>query len=181
MKKPLLVFALQQEVDPRFNDLEMVSVLVTGIGKLNAALSLSHFLNSVAADKEAYVVINLGTAGSIKYPVGSLVEPTCFYERAVSFPSRKIQVTKKTDLPTAVCGSADVVEPLTVDKPWDVVDMESFALARICADRDIPFVCVKVITDVSEGNVYRDWKKNLTSAREKLYQYWNENLKDKSF
>lgn len=180
MKNQILVFALQEEVDSRFQEFEKQHILVTGIGKLNTAICLSNFLSSSSVANIG-AIVNLGTAGSITYPVGSLVEPVEFYERAVSFPSKKIYLEKHTDLPSAVCGTGDTLESLRESKPWDVVDMEAFVLARICSEHKIPFVCVKYITDVSEGNVYKDWKKNLIFAREKLYQYWNENLKNKSF
>lgn len=180
MKKPLLVFALNEEIDPRFQKQGEPEILVTGMGKLNAALKLSQRLESIT-DLSNYIIINLGTAGSAKHAVGELVELVEFYERAVIFPSSKLQVEKQTLLASAIVGSGDLVEPIDSSKPWDCVDMEAFSLARVCKEKRLPFVSIKYITDVSEGNVYKEWKKNLIFAREKLYQYWNEALKSKSF
>lgn len=180
MKKQLLVFALAEEIDSRFQIHDDLEVLVTGMGKLNAALKLSQKLESIT-DLSNYIIINLGTAGSTKLHVGDLVEVIEFYERAVTFSSGKLQVEKQTDLFSAIAGSGDLVEPIDTTKPWDCVDMEAFALARVCKEKRLPFLSIKYITDVSEGNVYKEWKKNLIFAREKLYQYWNDHLKNKSF
>jgi adenosylhomocysteine nucleosidase len=180
MKKQILVFALNEEMDPRFENQANLEVLVTGMGKLNAAIKLSQKLETLT-DLNNYIIINLGTAGSVKHAVGDLVEIVDFYERAVTFPSTKLQGKKQTELVPAVAGSGDLVEPIDSSKPWDCVDMEAFALARVCKEKSLPFVSIKYITDVSEGNAYKEWKKNLIFAREKLYQYWNDCLKNKSF
>lgn len=180
MKKQLLVFALNDEIDPRFKEQGDLQILVTGMGKLNAAMMLSQRLGTIK-DLSNYIIINLGTAGSAKHSVGDLVELIEFYERAVIFPSAKLKVEKQTELVSAIAGSGDLVEPIDTTKPWDCVDMEAFALARVCIEKRLPFVSIKYITDVSEGNVYKEWKKNLIFAREKLYQYWNDHLKNKSF
>lgn len=180
MKKQILVFALNEEMDPRFENQANLEVLVTGMGKLNAAIKLSQKLETIT-DLNNYSIINLGTAGSAKHAVGDLVEIVEFYERAVTFPSTKLQVKKQTQLVSSVAGSGDLVEPMDSSKPWDCVDMEAFALARVCKEKSLPFVSIKYITDVSEGNVYKEWKKNLIFARDKLYQYWNDYLKNKSF
>lgn len=178
---PILFFALEEEVDKRFRNSQQ-KVVVTGMGKLHAALGLLKYLETVpASEKDALKIINLGTAGSSFFPVGSLVEMTSFYERAITFRSSVIRVPQRTSLPQGSCGSGDLVEPIEQKFPWNCVDMEAYALAKVCEEKKIPFLCVKYITDVSEGNVYKDWKKNLTFACEKLYQFWNEDLKSKSF
>lgn len=179
--QPVLFFALEDEVDPRFRK-DKQEIVVTGMGKLNAALSLCKYLEKIPYHvKDSLVIINLGTAGSRSLSVGSLVEMTTFYEKGITFRSQIIQIPQRTSLSQGVCGSGDIVEPLLETHPWNCADMEAFALAKICQDKNIPFVCVKYITDVSEGNVYKDWKKNLIFACEKLYQFWNDDLKTKSF
>ena len=57
---PLYVVALKEEVDTEFID--KFDVLITGVGKVNAAYELTRHL---AENKNIYnLVINFGTAGS---------------------------------------------------------------------------------------------------------------------
>ena len=43
----------------------------------------------------------------------------------------------------------------------DVVDMEAYAIAKICKLEKIEFQCFKYISDKADNNADIDWKKNL--------------------
>mgnify|MGYP000706363076 CR=1 FL=1 len=185
----LLLFALKKEIASSFLSLndEEVQLLVTGMGKLNAAISLSHFLASKLSGslseelKEKLVIINLGTAGSKTFPVGSLVEIAEFYERDTFFSSSKVSFPTLTSLPKAICGSGDnlinINDPLFKDSPWNIVDMEAYALAKTCQAWGLKFVSIKYITDNSEENIKKQWQLQIDKAREALYQYWMDQFK----
>lgn len=175
-----IFFALSEEVDPRF-EVYKSQITIMGMGKLNAALALTNFIKSLS-DKELqrWWIVNLGTAGSNTFAVGSLVEITSFYERGTVFKSPSLQLPKQTHLPQAICASGDNIEKIENHYPWNCVDMEAYGLAKVCIENKLPFVSIKYITDNSEGSVKSDWKKNLALAKSQLYQFWIDHLLSKS-
>jgi len=46
----------------------------------------------------------------------------------------------------------------------DVVDMEAYALAKVCTLEEIRFTSVKYITDGADDNASVDWESNLKHA-----------------
>lgn len=179
-EKKQIFFALKDEVSPEFLKGDANNITIMGMGKLNAAIALTNYLQENPNHKDL-VIINLGTAGSRKFPVGTLVEITDFFERGIVFRSQPIKINALTDLPKGKCGSGDLVEELNESLPWDCVDMEAYSLAKICYQKSISFVSIKYITDVSDDNVKNDWKKNLGLASAELFQFWTKQLKNKSF
>jgi adenosylhomocysteine nucleosidase len=131
-------------------------------------------------------VINVGTAGSAKFPTHSVVECTRFLQRDMdvrplgfqigetpfdSAALSEIAVERKfRELPEARCGSGDNFETMKADEAraagldCDVVDMEAFALAKVCALEKIEFASVKYITDGSDHKAAGDWKDNVSKA-----------------
>ena len=66
MNSPLIVCALADE----FNiETEIFSLLYTGVGKVNAAISLTEY---ILLNKKPSYVINYGTAGSKRIKVGRI-------------------------------------------------------------------------------------------------------------
>ena len=51
----------------------------------------------------------------------------------------------------------------------DVVDMEAYAIARVCKKYDVDFKCFKYISDKSDENAASDWKENIRKGNE-LFQ-----------
>ena len=43
----------------------------------------------------------------------------------------------------------------------DVVDMEAYAIAKVCKLENIEFKCFKYISDNADKNANNDWKANL--------------------
>ena len=48
----------------------------------------------------------------------------------------------------------------------EVVDMEAYALAKVCYLRDVPFVSFKYITDGADEQAHEDWEANLADGIE---------------
>jgi len=178
-RRPLVVMALPMEAQGRFEKVG-VDVLYTGIGKVNAAFELTRRLVELREKGEALpLVVNFGTAGSRRFPPGTVVACTRFEQRdmdvgglgfevgvtpfedvpkALTFPNVFV------DLPEGTCGTGDRFESDGALHAWDVVDMEAYALAKVCWFEGVPFACAKYVTDGADAAAADDWHRNLTRA-----------------
>ena len=50
----------------------------------------------------------------------------------------------------------------TLDMKVDVVDMEAYAIAKVCKLENIEFKCFKYISDNADDNANIDWNENLS-------------------
>ncbi|MGB0720068.1 MAG: nucleosidase [Bdellovibrionales bacterium] len=173
---PLLVFAMKEECQDVFDGHD---VLHSGIGKVNAAYALTKRI----AQKRPDIVINMGTAGSRKHAGGAIVNPTRFVQRdmdvtALGFP--KFQTPFSNDpieihhgmrvaaYPDGVCGTGDNFDASYEAAAFDVVDMEAYALALICKREEIPFLCLKYISDGADDDAHADWNAALLKTAKAL-------------
>lgn len=167
---------MEQESQDVFPDYD---VLHCGIGKVNAAHALTR---RVAASKPS-VVINMGTAGSRKHKGGAVLNCTSFIQRdmdvtPLGFP--KWQTPFSSDPVTiqhgmsvdgftqAICGTGDNFDATEAAGHFDVVDMEGYALALICQRENIPFLCLKYVSDGADDNAQVDFMEALHHAAVKL-------------
>ncbi len=60
-------------------------------------------------------------------------------------------------LPEAVCGTGDNFEMGHSAPHYTVVDMEAYAIAMVALRENIPFLCLKYISDGADGNAVEDW------------------------
>jgi adenosylhomocysteine nucleosidase len=67
-------------------------------------------------------------------------------------------------LPAGVCGSGDSFETGAPRLACEVVDMEGYALAKVCRLEGARFGCAKFITDGADHRAANDWQSNLVSA-----------------
>ena len=176
--KILIVMALPQESRGRL-EAAGASVLYTGVGKVNAAATLARRLAEVrCAGAPLPLVVNLGTAGSRTQPVHTLVACNRFQQRdmdvrGLGFPPG---VTPFDDTPPVIefapvfphlpqhaCSTADSFATQVYDG-GDVVDMEAFALARVCLAERARFGCVKYVTDGADSDSAAHWEAALEAA-----------------
>lgn len=82
------------------------------------------------------------------------------------------------DLPEGVCGTGDNFEttllpsadglphtgPLAHLPRPTIIDMEAFAIAKVCALEGVSFCSLKYVTDGSDSNASNDWAANLPRA-----------------
>jgi len=169
----LVVFAMRDEAGGRFEALG-VPLLYTGIGKVNAAYALTKRL----VQFRPQLVLAFGTAGSNTVAVHSLVECTRFLQRdmdvsALGLPAGHtpfdelpdmLEVPKRLALPSVTCASGDQFVADETRTAGDVVDMEAYALAKVCQRESVAFTAVKYITDGAGGEAARDWSRNLSAA-----------------
>jgi adenosylhomocysteine nucleosidase len=155
-------------------------VLYTGVGKVNAAAALARQLAELrCAGTPAPLVINLGTAGSRTVPAHTLVACHRFGQRdmdvsGMGFP---VGVTPFDDapaviefpivfhdLPQKLCTSGDSFATHLHAVESDVVDMEAFALAKVCLNEGVQFACAKYITDGADSDSAVHWEAALDAA-----------------
>lgn len=150
-------------------------VLITGIGKVNAAYELTKSISVRKPD----LIVNLGSAGSNHFPKGSVVCCTKFLQRDMDVrglgyelyetPLSDIPVELQyglamEGLPEAICGTGDNFEMGHSVTAYNVVDMEAYALAMIAMKENIPFLCLKYISDGADGNAAEDWNVQVHKA-----------------
>lgn len=174
MPKPLIVIALPQEIDhaPMPHDLP---VLYTGVGKLNAALSLTAAIERHRPDS----VLNFGTVGAVSERARDLVEVADVIQRDMDAePLCPRGVTPFDDTPARLssgrpgvrCATGDsfvrAADPWLIEQGADVVDMELFALALVCHRRGIPWRAFKFVTDHSDQDAASDWTERAHLGRD---------------
>lgn len=178
-----LIMALPQESQNHFEN-HKIEVRYSGIGKINAAALTTELI----LQKKVQHILNLGTAGSQKFAKGTLVECSGFVQRDMNMtmfgiPHGINPFEKETtliraislfpDLPQGICGTGDLIEPFPTKVSCDLVDMEAYAIAKICRKWNVGFTSVKYITDGSDANVKNDWHESLTSAPQSLIQIYH--------
>ena len=190
-KDILIVCALEIETQEELNDFEPFSddpvweVLYTGVGKVNATGQLTerlhrshlHYLPEMPK-----LVINYGTAGSRKIKKKTLVDCTKFIQRDMDVTGlgfMRGQTPFEDNIPIildydhvefnpigrrATCGSGDNFVEDRTNYYGEVVDMEAYALAKVCYHYNVPFISFKYITDGADEQAHEDWEKNLADG-----------------
>lgn len=184
---PLIVMAMEQEGGDVFRQAG-VPVLFTGIGKVNAAHALTWKLAEYHhAGQPMPVVINFGTAGSRDFPVRSLVACRVFIQRDMdatplgfaagetpfdASPRRLEFPLLIPELPQAVCGTGDSFSTSHCDEECEVVDMEAYALAKVCWFHGAQFASVKYISDNADQEAHQAWRENVRHAAASFIQIY---------
>jgi adenosylhomocysteine nucleosidase len=149
----LVVIALEEELPGPLP--QGYKKLITGVGKVNATLALTTelcYLNHSYSK-----VINYGSAGGNAALKGQLVGISAVIERDMDCtplglplyvsPGDEEQMiicqTKHDSL--FVCGTGDSFSVPHIN--YQVVEMEAYALAKVCQKFDVPFDCYKYISD----------------------------------
>jgi adenosylhomocysteine nucleosidase len=180
---PLLVMALPLESQGVFERAD-IPVLYTGIGKVNATYALTRRLSQyMRAGAPMPLVINLGTVGSRRHATGSILECHSFLQRDMDVTGLGVPlgVTPFEDIPAqlefprqfpelrgGVCGSGDSFVMSDIAMECDVMDMEAYALAKVCFLERVAFTSVKYVTDGADHASGQDWKTNLKLASEQF-------------
>ena len=161
-----LIIALPEESE----GIEGYSIYLSGCGKVNATIATME-----AIDAGAKKIINYGTAGAVGN-ISGLVEVTGYVDRDMDVRplgfrlgqtpfEEGIRIGRKG----LVVGSGD---SFAVGKPeieCEIVDMEAYAIARVCKKYDVQFRCFKYISDKADENAASDWNENIRK-RNQLFQ-----------
>jgi adenosylhomocysteine nucleosidase len=181
----IVVIALRVESSGVF-EAAGVPVLYSGVGKVNAAIALTKELSRYAQQgEEMPLVVNFGSAGSRCFAPGTLVACQEFVQRDMDVsglgfalgvtpydeaPSSLLFDPVFTDLPAAVCGSGDSFATADIEVDCAVIDMEAYALAKVCWHENAAFGCVKYVTDGADHAAADDWQRNVHVAAEEFLQ-----------
>ena len=124
-------------------------------------------------------VINFGSAGAIKQGTSGIVECTKFYQRDMDV--RRLLDLKLGETPFDnineiinsdegfSCGSGDSFVNNKIEMSVDLVDMEAYALAKVCKLENVKFRCFKYVSDNADENATSDWMENCKKGA-KLFQ-----------
>jgi adenosylhomocysteine nucleosidase len=181
----IVVMALRVESSGVF-EAAGVPVLYCGVGKVNAAIALTKELSRYAHQgEEMPLVVNFGSAGSRCFSAGTLVACQEFVQRDMDVsglgfalgvtpydeaPSSLLFDPVFTHLPAAVCGSGDSFATTDIEVDCAVIDMEAYALAKVCWHENARFACVKYVTDGADHAAADDWQRNVHVAAEEFLQ-----------
>jgi adenosylhomocysteine nucleosidase len=161
-----------------------VPVLYCGVGKINAAIALTRELRRYLHHARPLpLVLNVGTAGSRVHPTGTLLECDEFVQRDmdVSGLGFALGVTPFDEVPprlaferrfprlsAAVCASGDSFVTGVSREDWAVIDMEAYALAKVCWIEKARFACVKYVSDGADHAAAEHWQSNVHKAAEEV-------------
>lgn len=177
-----VIVALPSETQGLF-DSQDIPLYYCGIGKLNAAFKTTEVILRTGCKH----ILNLGTAGSHKFKTHSTVECSGFVQRdmdlsPLGFPLGQTPMddipglitvdTLLLDLPKGICGTGDGFEVGPPALDCDLVDMEAYAIAKVCGKLGVGMTAIKYITDGSDDKAHKDWYENLKPASQKLYEIY---------
>lgn len=163
-------------------------VIYTGLGKVNATYRLTKAL----AEFKPKLVLNFGTAGSKLFNRGELIASHRFIQRDMDVsplgyrpfetPFEKTPIVLVfpvlfEKLPQATVGTGDSFETDHKNDRGEVVDMEAFALAKVCHLEGIQFGCVKFISDGADENASDHWQDSLKALPDKFVGLYRSLLK----
>ena len=138
----------------------------TGVGKINATYNTLRLINIY----KPKIVINYGTVGAINTKLKGIIECTLFYQRdmdvrGLNFELGETPFDKVKEIVISdngySCGTGDSFVDKKIDMEVDVVDMEAYAIAKVCMLENIEFKCFKYISDNADKNASIDWNENL--------------------
>ena len=159
----LLIVALKDEL-PR-NLLPEFNIEYCGVGKINATYKALEIISKY----EPKLIINFGTAGSLRKNLFGLHEVSHFFQRDMDaralgfkigvtpFEERSVIDFGRTGLS---CSSGDNFVSSPPELKTDLVDMEAYAIAKVCVLKNVQFMCFKYVSDNADESASKNWKAN---------------------
>jgi len=135
------------------------------------------------------LVVNLGSAGSRSVPAHTLIACNRFAQRDMDVSgmgfARGVTPFDETppviefpqvfaQLPQMLCSTADSFATHLHTVAGDVVDMEAFALARVCRSEGARFACAKYVTDGADTDSATHWEAALERAARSFAALYRE-------
>tara|TARA_A100000164_G_scaffold333248_1_gene323677 strand:- start:15 stop:554 length:540 start_codon:yes stop_codon:yes gene_type:complete len=165
----LILVALKKELSVK--DLPDLHIHYTGVGKINASIKTIE----VIKDYSPTLIINYGTAGSLNDTLKGLVEVNRFFQRDMDATSLGFNIgqTPFDDIEEInfgnggfSCGTGDSFVIQTPKLKTDLVDMEAYAIAKICYMKGVMFRCFKYISDNADAEANDDWSENVSTGKQ---------------
>lgn len=161
----LVVVALPQEAA----HLDGADVLLTGIGKVSAAVAVS----AAIAERRPSSVLNVGSAGALHdhmegiHRIGRVVEHDVDHAALGALIGEDLsgEIVLDADEPTVLATGdafvADMAVREVLAQRAHLVDMEGYAVARACAHAGVPCEMVKVVSDTASEGAARSWQEQM--------------------
>jgi adenosylhomocysteine nucleosidase len=150
-----------------------------GVGKINATYNTLKLIQIY----KPKIIVNYGTAGAINTKLKGIVECTKFYQRdmdvrGLDFKLGETPFDKVKEIIISnsgySCGTGDSFVNQKIEMEVDVVDMEAYAIAKVCMLENIEFKCFKYISDNADENANNDWNTNLALGAEAFAKMINK-------
>ena len=162
--KPIILVALEKELPKSL--LPEFKIEYMGVGKINATYKTLEVIQKY----NPQIIINFGTAGTLNRNITGLNEIMIFKQRDMDAsrlgfkvgetPFDNISTIKFCDNGLS-CGTGDNFVTKKPKVETDLVDMEAYAIAKICLIKKINFKCFKYVSDNADENAGDNWKKNI--------------------
>ncbi|QIQ02179.1 nucleosidase [Streptomyces liangshanensis] len=180
--RPLLVLAVQEEA--QYLDTSL-PVLLTGMGKVNAATALAATLARGPLPSE---IINLGTAGALRPGLsGTHLVGTVTQHDLDSATLRAL--TGQTYGPPLTVGDpggltlatgdsfiSDETDRARLAEHASLVDMEGYALATAAQQAGVPLRIVKHVSDDAGEEAARSWRETVAQCARALADWAHHNV-----
>jgi adenosylhomocysteine nucleosidase len=180
--RPLLVLAVKEEA--QFLDTDL-PVLLTGMGKVNAATALATVL---ARGPHPSGIVNLGTAGALRpgwtgtHVIGSVIQHDLdnavlasltgeIYGAPIDLPDHGGPV-----LATGDSFISDEAARARLAAHAPLVDMEGYALASAAQQAGVPLRIVKHVSDEAGDGAARTWRETVADCARVLADWTTLNV-----
>lgn len=159
--RPLVVVAVR----PEAAHLVGVDVLLTGMGKVAAAVSVAR----AVAERRPSRVLNVGTAGALRdgvhgvHRIGRVIEHDADHAALSALIGEPVlgEVVLDPSLPTVLATGDTFVQDEVLRRRLaeraHLVDMEGYAVAVACAAAGVPCELVKVVSDSADEAAGHTW------------------------
>ena len=174
MADALILAALSDEYISQ--DILDCPIIYTGVGKINATRTTTEQILKYKPE----LVLNVGTAGSLNpemsgvFVVKDVIERDMLAEPLAprgTTPFDKFNSIFQSDKGTVRCATGDSF--VTEKDPWlisnqvDLVDMELFAIAKVCEFYGVSWRSMKYVSDYVDEQSANSWRDSLEhSSRE---------------
>ncbi|TXS32985.1 nucleoside phosphorylase [Streptomyces sp. gb1(2016)] len=179
--KPLLVLAVKEEAQFLETDLP---VLLTGMGKVNAATALTTIL--VQGPRPASV-INLGTAGALRpgwagtHAIGTVIQHDLDSQVLATLtgeiygPPMPLPDVEGPVLATGDAFISDEQAREALATTATLVDMEGYALATAAAQAGVTLRIIKHVSDDAGPGAARSWRESVAACARELADWVTAN------
>ena len=173
----LILVALEDEL--KRSELPDHQIEYIGVGKVNAVFNTLNAIEKYSPKQ----IINFGTAGSLDEEITGLVEVSSFYQRDMDASPLGFEVGQtpfEEDIEITfgregvTCGTGDKFVTSTPTLKTDIVDMEAFAIAKVCKLKNIDFRCFKFISDNANDEAKNDWVDNVSFGAKLFIERMND-------
>ena len=163
-----------------------LSVLITGVGKVSAAVAVAEALAERSASSTSLRVVNIGTAGALRDGLAGTYTPATVINhdlsaeliRAVGIPATdQLDVAGTHDIVLATGDSfvADLGRRSVLAEWASLVDMEGFAVAWACSRRGVSCTLVKHVSDNADDGAL-SWSDVVDHSAAELGRWLADNV-----